>query len=113
LNENDTIAAMDVLQMEQVVAGIERNFIWVFFVVERQLAFAHGHGMICDAIVGINGKVQPYDAVAAVNRVVGIGYLIITGRFVGGAIERVALAIADGTLNYRFVVGGVVVEVQV
>ena len=69
--------------------------------------------MICDAIVGINGEVQPDYAVAAMNGVVGIRYLIKARRGVSGAIERVALAIADGTLNYRFVVCGVVVEVQV
>ena len=69
---------MDVLQMEQVVASIERDLVWIFFVVERQLAFAHGHGMVCDAIVGINGEVQPDDAVAAVNGVVGIWDLIVS-----------------------------------
>ena len=87
LNDNDAVAAMAVLQMEKVIASIERNFIWVFFVEERQLALAYGHGMICDTIVGIDGEVQSDDAVAAMNGVVGIWYLIIAGYVVCGAIE--------------------------
>ena len=113
LNDNDTIAAMDVLQMEQVVTGIERDLVWIFFVVEWQLAFAYGHGMICDAIVGINGEVQPDYAVAAMNGVVGIRYLIKARRGVSGAIERVAFTETDGFFNYSFVIGGIMVEVQV
>ena len=104
---------MDVLQMEQVVASIERDLVWIFFVVEWQLAFAYGHGMICDAIVGINGEVQPDYAVAAMNGVVGIRYLINARRGVSGAIERVAFAETDGFFNYSFVISGVMVEVQV
>ena len=76
LNDDDTVAAVYVLQMEQMVAGIERNLVGVFFVVERQLTRTHSHRMIRVTIVGVHCEVKPDDTVATmVMRVVCILHL--------------------------------------